>query len=76
MDKKDQTINEFSTQIKETGTGSRSINLYPSLTINEDILDILNFVREYRDKIIWNEKLYNWLEKHNFLNEFKEYYET
>lgn len=75
MEKKDQTINEFSTQIKETGTGSRSINLYPSLIINEDILDILNFVREYKDRIIWNEKLYKWLEKHNFLNEFKEYYD-
>ena len=76
MEKKNQTINEFSTQIKETGTGYKGITLYPSLTINDDILDILNFVREYRDRIIWNEKLYNWLEKHNFLNEFKEYYET
>lgn len=73
--RKNQTINEFSTQIKETGTGCRCITLYPSLTINDDILNILNFVREYRDRIIWNENLYNWLEKHNFLNEFKEYYE-
>lgn len=50
---KNQTINEFSTQIKENGVDNRIINITPSLVIDEDLQDILDFLREYRDRVLW-----------------------
>ena len=74
---KNQTINEFSTQIKENGVDNRIVNITPSLVIDDDLQDILDFLREYRDRVLWeNMVLIQWLEKHNFINEFREYYEN
>ena len=50
---KNQTINEFSTQIKENGVDNRILNITPSLVIDEDLQDILDFLREYRDRVLW-----------------------
>ena len=51
--RKKQTINEFSTQIKENGVDNRILNITPSLVIDEDLQDILDFLREYRDRVLW-----------------------
>lgn len=50
---KNQTINEFSTQIKENGVDNRIVNITPSLVIDDDLQDILDFLREYRDRVLW-----------------------
>lgn len=53
MRKNPVTIREFSTKIKENGVDNRIVNITPSLVIDEDLQDILDFLREYRDRVLW-----------------------
>lgn len=75
MEVKQLTIREFSTKIKEEGVDYKIVNITPSLSVDEDLFDILDFIREYRDRVNWdNITLRMWLKKHNFIKEFEEYY--
>lgn len=62
MDVKQLTIKEFSTKIKEEGVDYKTVNITPSLDVDEDLQDILDFLREYRDRVLWeNDTLKLWL---------------
>ena len=58
------TIKEFSTKIKEEGIDYKTLGINPSIEeqytdTKQDILDVL---REYRDRILWNNNdLKTWL---------------
>lgn len=69
------TIKQFSTKIKEEGVDYKTINITPSLSVDEEIEDILDFIREYEDRINWdNITLHRWLKKHNLIKEFEKHY--
>ena len=53
MRKNPVTIREFGIKIKEDGVDNRIINITPSLVIDEELQDILDFLREYKDRILW-----------------------
>lgn len=71
------TIKQFGIKIKEEGVDYKTININPSLDNDEDVEGIIDFIREYRNKVNWdNIILYMWLKDHNYMQEFREYYET
>lgn len=75
MDVKQLTIKEFSTKIKEEGVDYKTVNITPSLDVDEDLQDILDFLREYQDRVLWeNDTLKLWLWKYDYFKEFREYY--
>ena len=71
-------IKEFSTKIKEEGIDYKTLGINPSIEeqytdTKQDILDVL---REYRDRVLWDHfDLKTWLWKYDCFREFREYYE-
>ena len=71
------SIREFSTKMKEEGVDYKTIVINPSLLPKyaDQERDILNFIREYADRIKWSQFMLKvWLEKYNHMREFRDHY--
>ena len=73
-----ESLQDFGTRIKEEGIDYKTIIINPSLLpkFENEKQDILDFIREYSDRIKWSQfLLHEWLIKYDFIREFREHYD-